>query len=59
VRSRGGSVAGVKVITPLDSELGLDQQAVDALELWTWKPATRDGKPTEMAVQVEMTFTLK
>ena len=54
-----GSVGGVTVIKSLDRDLGLDQRAVDALKLWTWKPGTRDGEPVRVAVQVEMTFTLK
>jgi len=54
-----GSVGNVKVVRSLDSELGLDQQAIDALNHWTWKPGTRNGEPTRVAVQVEMTFTLK
>jgi TonB family protein len=54
-----GSVGDVRVIKSLDSEFGLDQQAVDAMKLWTFKPGTRDGEPVRVAVQVEMTFTLK
>ncbi len=54
-----GSVGDVKVVRSLDSELGLDQEAVKALKLWTWKPGTRDGQPVRVAVQIEMTFTLK
>jgi TonB family protein len=54
-----GSSGDVRVIESLDREFGLDQQAVDALKLWTWKPGTRDGKPAQVAVQVQMTFTLK
>jgi periplasmic protein TonB len=54
-----GSVGDVKVIRSLDSELGLDQEAVNALKRWTWKPGTRDGEAVQVAVQVEMTFTLK
>ena len=54
-----GSVGNVTVVRSLDSDLGLDQQAIDALKLWTWKPGTRNGEPTRVAVQVEMTFMLK
>jgi len=54
-----GSTGDVTVVTSLDSANGLDQQAVDALRRWTWKPGTRDGEPARVAVQVEMTFTLK
>jgi periplasmic protein TonB len=54
-----GSVGDVSVVRSLDSELGLDQQAVAALKLWTWKPGTRGGEPVAVSVHVEMTFTLK
>jgi TonB family protein len=54
-----GSVGDVRVVRSLDSEFGLDRQAVDAMKLWTFKPGTRDGEPVRVAVQVEMTFTLK
>jgi TonB family protein len=54
-----GSVGDVKVVRSLDSEFGLDQEAVKALKLWTWKPGTRGGQPSNVTVQIEMTFTLK
>jgi TonB family protein len=54
-----GSSGPVTVVRSLDSENGLDQQAVDALKRWTWKPGTRDGEPARVAVQVEMRFTLR
>ncbi|HZL95278.1 MAG TPA: TonB family protein [Vicinamibacterales bacterium] len=54
-----GSVGDVKVVRSLDSEFGLDQEAVKALKLWTWKPGTRGGQPSSVTVQIEMTFTLK
>ncbi len=54
-----GSVGDVKVVRSLDSELGLDQEAVKALKLWTWKPGTRGGQPSSVTVQIEMKFTLK
>ena len=54
-----GSVGDVKVVRSLDSQLGLDQEAVKALKLWTWKPGTRGGQPSAVSVQIEMKFTLK
>jgi len=54
-----GSSGPVTVVRSLDSENGLDQQAVAALKRWTWKPGTRDGEPARVAVQVEMRFTLR
>ena len=54
-----GSSGPVTVVRSLDSANGLDQQAVDALKRWTWKPGTRNGEPARVAVQVEMRFTLR
>ena len=54
-----GSVGDVRVIRSLDSENGLDQEAIKALKLWTWKPGTRGGEPSNVMVQIEMKFTLK
>ena len=54
-----GSVGDVRVIEPFDTQYGLDQQAVEALKRWTWKPGTKDGHPVQVAVKVQMTFTLK
>ena len=59
VVSADGAVGDVTVVKSLDSQYGLDQQAVEALKHWQWKPGTRDGEPSPVAVQVEMTFTLK
>jgi len=53
-----GSTGDVTVVRSLDAD-GLDQQAVDALKRWTWQPGTRDGEPARVAVQVQMTFTLR
>jgi TonB family protein len=54
-----GSVGDVRVVRSLDSEFGLDDEAVKALKLWTWKPGTRGGQPSSVTVQIEMKFTLK
>jgi len=54
-----GSVGDVTVVQSLDQMYGLDQQAVQAMKLWTFKPGTKDGQPVRVAVDVQMTFTLK
>ena len=54
-----GQVGDVKVIVSLDSKLGLDEQAVNAMKQWLFKPGLRDGKPVAVRIQVKMTFTLK
>ncbi len=37
---------------------GLDEQAVDAMKQWRFKPAVKDGKPVRVRANVEMTFKL-
>jgi TonB family protein len=54
-----GSVGDVAVTKSLDTATGLDQQAIDALKQWAFKPGTKDGKPVAVRVNVEMIFTLK
>ena len=52
-----GSVGAVKVTQSLDPDL--DEQAVVAVKEWKFKPATKDDKPVDVEVQIELTFTLK
>jgi TonB family protein len=46
-----GTVDAVKVVRSVGP--GLDQNAVDAVRQWKFAPATKDGKP--VAVQIEVT----
>jgi periplasmic protein TonB len=52
-----GSIGGVEVVRSLDNDL--DQQAIDALKQWEFKPGTRDGKPVAVRIHCELTFTLR
>jgi len=47
----------VRVVKSLDPDL--DAQAVTAAKQWQFKPGTKDGKPVNVVVRIEMTFTLK
>ena len=59
VVSAEGAVTDVKVARSLDTNFGLDQQAVDAAKQWKFKPGMKDGKPVAVRVMLEMSFTLK
>jgi len=43
----------------LDTQHGLDDEAVKALKQWRFSPGTKDGKPVPVVVELEMTFTLR
>ena len=57
VVKKDGTVGDVTVKKPLHAEL--DEEAVKAMKQWQFKPGTKEGKPVDVAVDVEMTFTLK
>jgi TonB family protein len=38
--------------------MGLDEQAISAVEQWTFEPALKDGEPVTVAATVEMNFKL-
>lgn len=49
----------IRVVRSLDTEHGLDQNAIEALREWRFAPARVDGKDVPARVSVEMTFTLR
>jgi periplasmic protein TonB len=51
-----GSVGDVKITQSLDADL--DEQAILAVKEWKFKPATKDDKPVDVEVNIELTFTL-
>ena len=54
-----GTPADIEITKSLDTEYGLDKQAVAALSQWRFEPVRKDGKPVPVRVTVEMRFTLK
>lgn len=52
-----GTVGDTRVTQSLDEDL--DQQAIIAVKQWEFKPGTKDGKPVDVEVSIELTFTLK
>jgi protein TonB len=51
-----GSVENPKVIKSLSE--GLDKQAIKAVSQWRFDPATKDGKPVAVQMDVYLTFQL-
>ncbi len=54
-----GTVGDVRVEQSLDTEHGLDEQAVATMKKWTFKPGQRDGKPVAVRIYCQMTFALR
>ncbi len=54
---KDGSVEILRVIRGLG--LGLDENAMEALSEWRFSPATRQGVPVDVAVNIEINFTLR
>jgi bla regulator protein BlaR1 len=50
-----GTVSDAKLISPPLGK-GLDENALETVKTWKFKPATKKGKPVEYKVDVEVTF---
>lgn len=57
VKADGTVANDVRITRSLDADL--DQQAIIATRQWTFKPGTKDGKPVDVQVNIELTFTVK
>jgi TonB family protein len=54
-----GSVGATIVLRSLDRTFGLDHEAVVAARQWQFEPGTRLGRPVDVLVTIELSFTLK
>ena len=54
---KDGSVEAVKVLRGLG--LGLDESAIRALKSWQFRPGMKDGRPVDLRVNIEVTFSLR
>jgi periplasmic protein TonB len=54
-----GSVGRVQIVRSLDSNFGLDQEAVRTVRQWRFAPGTMSGQPVPVLVEIEMAFTLR
>ena len=53
-----GTVGDVTVTRSLDTQYGLDAEAVKAAKQWLFNPGQKDGVAVAVKVTIEMTFTL-
>jgi periplasmic protein TonB len=53
-----GTVGEVMVTRSLDTQYGLDAQAVSAAKQWLFNPGQKDGVAVAVRVTIEMSFTL-
>jgi protein TonB len=51
-----GQAQNIRVIQSLG--LGLDDRAIEAVKMWKFRPATRNGKPVASPAQIQVTFRL-
>ena len=54
-----GTVGDVKIVRSLDTNFGLDEEAVKAALQWRFRPGTRFGDPVAVLVTIALTFTLR
>lgn len=59
VVQKDGTVGDVEVTRSLDTQYGLDEQAVEAVKQWRFRPGRKDGEAVPVLVEIEFTFTLK
>jgi len=57
VQADGTVAEGIRVTKSLDPDL--DAAAITAVRQWTFRPGTKDDKPVDVEVDIELTFTLK
>lgn len=51
-----GKVTRPQIVRPLG--LGLDEKAIEAVQTWQFQPATREGKPVAVEMDIEISFNL-
>jgi TonB family protein len=54
-----GTVSDVHVLRSLDTENGLDEEAIRTAKSWRFDPARKDGQAVPMVVTIALTFSLR
>jgi TonB family protein len=53
-----GTVQDPKIVQSLDSELGLDNQALECAKAWQFQPGTKDDVPVPVMVTIDVRFAI-
>ena len=53
-----GRIEQVRLLKSVDAKHGLDEEALRTVKQWTFDPATLDGKPVRMVVDLDIKFYL-
>ena len=56
VVTKKGDVVRVRLVRALG--MGLDQNAMEGVERWRFSPATRNGQPVAVTLNIEVAFNL-
>lgn len=54
---KDGIVDAINIVRKVG--LGLDQNAIDAVKKWRFKPATKNGTPVDSSIRFEVSFNLR
>ena len=54
-----GTVGEIRIVKSLDKRFGLDDQAIQAVRQWRFRPGRRLGEPVPVLVAIEVSFTLR
>jgi TonB family protein len=54
-----GTVGDIRIVRPLDTRFGLDQEALRVAKLWLFEPARKDGFPVPVIVEIVVQFRLR
>jgi TonB family protein len=54
-----GTLHDIRIVRSLDAAFGLDQEAIKCVRQWRFKPASRQGKPVAVFVNLEVAFNLR
>jgi TonB family protein len=53
-----GTCTNTRVVRSLDPTFGLDQEALEAAQLFRFRPGMRMGEPVPVLVTIELSFSL-